>query len=661
MGRERSPRDVFKLSILLILCGFVSFILYNTGWKLLFASAAVVATAGAAAAGARVIGKLMPNTGRLERTVFGAGLGLGALSTSVLAAAHVSTRVLPWILAVCAAALVAFRKELVPPPRLPRDGFSRCILAILFVAGLLNLSACFMPPLDYDVTEYHLGAPAEYIRDGQMHFLPHNVYASLPGNVEMLYLLALSTGEMPFDGACMAKTFNLCLLVLSAAAVYMLGRRLAGEKAGLIAAAAFYVHPIAVKAGIAAYVEGGLVFYTVSALYAAVAFAESGSRRWAALAGISAGLAAGCKYPAVLFVAIPVLVYIAFARGTKRDIVTAGLAAVCCAAAFAPWAVRNIVNTGNPVYPLAWGVFGGSNWNEELNARFIGAHDPPGSPGEGALLIREGKEYLRRLLEFFRSMKFGSPLILIFVPVAFLMKIDKRVLLLTAGYFLICFTIWFFATHRIDRFLAGSLPALCILAGSGVMAGSRRSEILKAAAVVCLLVSVTVIVAAHISYGVSQTAMAGQTGEEWLREFTRGKSYSHTAVSYMNNLPQDARILLVGEAEIYYFNRRIIYSVVFNDDIIEKLITGGPAEVRRRLAKEGVTHVFVNWPELWRLRRTYSYEYNGRTRPGYLPHMSDWEILRFTRGLTPEISWGAGRRDLGHREWELYTVGRNSS
>lgn len=612
-------------------------------------------TAGAAAFGARFLRTLLPESGRMERLVFGAGLGLGAVSLLVLGAAHISVELLPVILIGCAVSLIILREEFRGLPGLPDDPFCRWVLAALAVVFVFNLLGCFLPPLDYDVIEYHLGAPAEYLRAGRMHFLEHNMYSSFPSNVEMLYLLALKLGGLPFEGAVIAKVLNLFLVTLSAAAVYLLGRAAGGRRAGVVAAAALYVHPVMIGVAMRAYVEGALVLYTVMALYGVMSFVRTGNRLWAVVAGLSAGLAAGCKYTAIPFVLVPVVIYAVVAGGPRKGISGAAVAALCFACVFAPWALRNTINTGNPVFPLAHEVFGSRCWNEELDARFDHAHSPMMNKDHAPDAAEQGREFIRRLAGVFTGTNSGSFLFLIFIPLAFLLRAGPRFLVPLLGHFLWCFVIWFAVTHRIDRFLAAALPGLCVAAGVGAAAALDRASVTRWAVGVCLLVATLTTVLAHIGSGTLRVASGIETEKEWLKDITRGASYSSDAVDYINDLPAGSKVLLIGEAEVYYFDTPIVYSVVFNDNLIEDLISDR-SSARDRLVEKGITHVFVNWPEFGRLRKTYSYPYRGERMPGYLPHMSLEAIRELFRLFSLQAAWGREAPGSGRHPWELFAV-----
>jgi 4-amino-4-deoxy-L-arabinose transferase-like glycosyltransferase len=632
--------------------------------RLFVVTMALVIVVGAAALGSRLFRFLVGDASHWERLVFGSGLGLGGLSLLVFVLGHISTALLPLLFLGCGISIFLFRKEIYPLPALPADALSRFVLALVVVFFLLGLTMCFLPPIDYDALEYHLGAPAEYLRAGRIHFLPHNVYSSFPSNMEMLYLFSLSVGDLPFTGAAVAKTINLLVITLAAASIYCLGRELVGEGAGLMAAAAFYLHPLTTFVTADPYVEGGLVLYTVLALHGAASYVSTRSPGRAAVAGIAAGLAAGCKYTAAVFVAVPVVLFVALVARNRKGLAAAVVAACCFAAAFLPWAARNAINTRNPVYPLAHRVFGGAEWSAEQDARFAKAHRPPEAPARDASLFDGLHELGRRLFNFLAHRTSGSPFLLIFVPLALVLARERRTVL-ALGFFLWCFSIWFLVTHRVDRFMMPALPALCLLGGIGANRAGSGSVVMRFAAAVTLAISAVLTAATeHVRLGSLPVAFGLMSEEKWLQTISERSTYSTQAADYINGLPEDSRVLLVGDAQIYYLQRPVVYSVVFNDGAIGTLLAGEPESARARIREAGITHVFVNWWETQRLRETYAYTYEGKRRPGYLPDTGLADIFAIVEGLPLDESWGPDLQwsflSSKHRIWELYGLRSDS-
>jgi len=257
-------------------------------------------------------------------------------------------------------------------------------LALLLVITL-NVVRCFVPPLDYDVLEYHLGAPAQYLREGRVAFLPDNVYAAFPSNVEMLFLFALglkgsAASEISLiQGAALAGLINVAFGLLASLAAGSIAKRVsASPLAGFLAAALVFVFPWTSYLSIRHYVEPGMIFFALLAVSAFIDYLSAGDRRQVLLAGVFAGLSAGCKYPVVLFLVVPMAAAIVLSRraGWKASIGRAAIFAAISAAVMSPWLIKNLAATGNPTYPLLYGVFGGRHWSPQQEAKWQNAHRP---------------------------------------------------------------------------------------------------------------------------------------------------------------------------------------------------------------------------------------------------------------------------------------------
>ena len=118
-----------------------------------------------------------------------------------------------------------------------------------------------------------------------------------------LYLLALAAGlargaDPLLVGRALAALFDLGTLALT----FALGRRVYGEKVGLLAAALVALTVLHVQQAHFYTADVGLAFFVLGALLFAVRLAESGRAGDAWLAGAWAGLALGTKFSAALLV-----------------------------------------------------------------------------------------------------------------------------------------------------------------------------------------------------------------------------------------------------------------------------------------------------------------------------------------------------------------------
>jgi len=67
----------------------------------------------------------------------------------------------------------------------------------------------------YDVLEYHLQVPREFVESGRVAYLPHNVYAMFPLDVEMLYAAAMLIRGDAIEAAVAANFIHLLLGALA--------------------------------------------------------------------------------------------------------------------------------------------------------------------------------------------------------------------------------------------------------------------------------------------------------------------------------------------------------------------------------------------------------------------------------------------------------------
>ncbi|MFQ5491688.1 MAG: hypothetical protein ACE5GE_13300, partial [Phycisphaerae bacterium] len=256
---------------------------------------------------------------RYQQLLFGAGLGLGVLSALVLTLglAGVLNRAV-WIALLALLAVAGLmrwrpgRSHDGTPPETPGPWRWLWLVVAPFLV-LAILSACVPPGYlwaeegqGYDVLEYHLQMPAEYLQAGRIAYAPHNVYANFPANVEMLYLLTMILFGGAIEAVIAAKLLNAGLGILAVAAAWMIGRQrgpIAGVVSAVLAASTGWLTYLS---GVA-YVENGMLLFGLLAAAAVNQAVTDPARRnrWSALAGALAGFSVGCKYPALALIAVP--------------------------------------------------------------------------------------------------------------------------------------------------------------------------------------------------------------------------------------------------------------------------------------------------------------------------------------------------------------------
>jgi hypothetical protein len=261
-----------------------------------------------------------------------------------------------------------------PSIRIPLAGW------VIFGAyGVWYLVNALAPETIADGITYHLGLPNEYLRLGG--FPDHiTFYDMVPQGMEMLYTVAFSLGRH-----AAAKLVEFAFLLGTVPLIFRVGRRLgASDLACLVAAVFYFCAPVAGVTGSSSYNDAAGVFFLLAAFYLLLLR----DPRYLLPAGVLAGFCYAIKFPGVFVVAGAVL-FVAAERRWKPvlrsceeiagNVVltdesvcpTRGAGAFACQPAFsrvltvaagallmmAPWMVRAVVLTGNPVAPLLNRVF----------------------------------------------------------------------------------------------------------------------------------------------------------------------------------------------------------------------------------------------------------------------------------------------------------------
>jgi hypothetical protein len=610
----------------------------------------VVAAAALIAAGALAGGGLVLRVLRLrdllppsERWALAFGLGATGLGVVTQVVGRIGL-LNPWTARAGLVALVAAeaalavrdrRSQREPAPHSTEPAtWTRAAFWVAAGPFLLFMAlGAMVPSIDFDAIEYHLQGPKEYFQAGRIAFLPHNVYTSMPFNVEMLHLLGMEVLDDWWWGALAGQ---LLVAAHAPAAAVMIGRaaaRAGSTRACWLAALVYLTTPWVFRLAVLPYVEGPLGYYHAALLWAALMAwrADDDAIRWRlwAAAGVLAGGAMACKYPALISAVIP-FGAVALADTARRRAPGALLAfGLGWAAVMTPWLAKNVIDTGNPVYPLAYKVFGGRHWDPAIDAKWSNAHGPrPRSP---ALLWASFVDVAGRS-------DWQSPLYATLAPLAFLRPGSRRFAAAVGVYATGLFATWWLLTHRLDRFWLPMLPALAVMAGLG--ADWTRSRAWSTW--LALLVGLSVI--ANLAY--ATTPLTG------LNEWTSDLHALRRSVPRMLNpalaetddtLPASARILMVGQAAVFHVEHPIVYNTVFDDEVFELLVRDkSPAEVHAELKARGISHLFVDWFDIERYRSPGNY--------GFSPFVTQAEFERLVQAgvLDPPTTPGAQR--------ELYRV-----
>jgi hypothetical protein len=636
---------------------------------------------------------------RLERLALATGLGLGLLSLATLglgllhlyygAVLGALPLALLWVLRRelpgLGHDLRAIRRELVLPRR--RNAARGEVLSVRLLAGIsLLVAICTFlrdlvmpnPATGYDTYQYHWAVPLLLLRAHAMIGFPGWAHANLPYVTELLNLIALSL-QAPFAAIVVQDAFG----VLALALLFALIRRPFGVLAGWLAVAAITTIPLVDAYISESYVETALVFFGVAALVVLVrwlqrlpvgSWPELGWRalRLPALAGICLGFAVGVKYTAIAYIpGLLALLLVGLAGALRRwplawrpALADAGrlfgVFGGAAALSFAPWALKNWLVLGNPVYPALAPVFGAPEWDAARNqtlmatfahfgptyglaARFhlqaIGLFTHPVPYGEG-LAFSPGMLALGSVLLAPLTWRTLRP------PVRRSRRWHERRLVagalavLTVG----GFAAWTFSGALVERYalpdivLATALGA-ALLAG---LVGWLRPR--TGPAVWAFVLTLAMICVLQATYLDVQTIarspfplLTGQVSEhDALRQHAQGGMPLDfwQMVDYVNyRLPHNGKLLMLGRGTGFSFQNRD-YVADSGGDWIPYLVAEGrtPQGMLRLLHREGFTYVVYDAQVTGFLMHTYGNHVIASALPAYLDFQS--------RDLVPVAAYG---------------------
>ncbi|HMF08536.1 MAG TPA: hypothetical protein VKJ00_05330, partial [Thermoanaerobaculia bacterium] len=426
-------------------------------------------------------------------------LGLGLVGTCLFALSAARLfQPLPLTLLVLAVHALGWRTWRDLAARLARRGLlpgGVALLAALICAGLPVFSLTLYPPTAFDETLYHLPYAKAFAANAGLPFLETLRFPVAPQLAEILCgALLLLAGDVA------AHLPSLLAFVATALALASwIGPRNPLAASG--AAALWLGNPLTAWLGGTAYVDLPLTLFAVLAWTWWDRWRRGGGTSRLVMAAAFAGFAAATKYNGLLIVA---LLFAATAIVSVRRRDAAALAKFLAVAllALAPWYARNLMQTGNPVFPLLPDLFGQNAWMtpDDLSIWESGPRNIPASVfGYAASRARETVLHPLRLLEWpwtaaYRPSAFGgqptlSPLLPLLLLLAAVGGLADRRMWPAQGF---AGALFLTTTAHDPRLL---LPAVALVEGAAAAGLSQvlgRAALLRSRLAVILLALVLV-------------------------------------------------------------------------------------------------------------------------------------------------------------------------
>jgi hypothetical protein len=504
-----------------------------------------------------------------------------------------------------------------------------------------------VPPWYRDSMVYHLALPRAFAMHGGYVRPDDNIFASFPLGYESFLAALHAFGPGPdrfppfnprLPGAWIAAAAALATMGLARQAGA--NARYAGWSGVLL-----LLVPTLLEFGPSAYVEPYLILLGTLALGGVLRLSR-GEPKFLLPAALFAGLAASVKYPGLAVVAILAVLLLAQGVGRGPEVAreamrrTATFLAIAVAVG-SPFYVRNIVERGNPLFPLAYGLFGGTGWDEWRSLAYdvTLSHYGAGRDSVDWLLLPLRTFTWRDMVRGFEG-SIGPVVGLGVLGYFFRRKEGPRLGPgLLFAFVLAWFGFWAATVQQSRFFLVAVPPALAL----GTIALGRLGETRPRAAGLALTAALVLSVGwatepLRFLWNRQQTSawLEGTMSREELLSRLLPESYAFEA-DLEKHVPPDGRVWLVWtRGYTYYLRRPYRLDSVFEAYRFEELLDrqGADSSLLDSLAADGISHVLVHG-------RFFLVDDNADLGPGRTTRLrARFDRLRADGRLVPAATWG---------------------
>jgi len=534
-----------------------------------------------------------------------AGLGLaGALGLGLAAVGQL--RPLP-LLGLAAVALLAGGPALVrTSAAIGWRGIGRGWPLLAVAAVFLGLELCAMlaPPVGGDQTKYHLVYPRLYAQAGALVDTPWTFWGQMQYLQNFLFAIGFA-----LRGDVLVRLLHGAIGILAAAAIGRLVRRQLGAPIGVAAAVVFFTLPMTWSMMTRVGCDLAVALYATLAVAALVDWTERGEGGALRAAGLHAGLAGGSKVMGLLVPALlgGAIVVVLLRRGVavRRVLAPAAAFGVIAALVASPCYVRNAAETGNPIYPFGYRIFGGAHWSAAASAylddyyRQYQAHHAArrdGTPYHGLDVLRFPWDLTMHPGSFENSWRQSldiGPFALAFAPALLLLRRRRDAAFLTAAVGLayvgiIAAFAWAHPRYVIPGValvFAAAMPAAWALLGPRAFAAVVAVSIAGNLALTSGLLN-------PLWKDQARVALGRLAPDEFLRRNSDRFAFWEQANAAV---PPGGRVMVLEKIpHPYYIERPYVLASYLEQGLIDYRRVAEPAALGAVARELGVTHVAVD-------------------------------------------------------------------
>ena len=424
------------------------------------------------------------------------GLGIIALLTMSLGVLKILYGPVLWGLITLAWALVAssgmwrpFAGSVAETYRSQRELFSqsgaiyKIILTLFIFTCGIYLAGALIPQMGSDALFQHYLLSKIFIRNASLTYIPEIYTGAWPSNIQMLYTFA-----MLVHGQFAANCISVLSAILFSALIFQYLNSRLNPDIALLLALVFLTLPMVLFQVAKAMVDLETGMFAFSGLFILLMELDGQKPRSSAvaLAGIFFGLAAGSKLPAISYL-LPALVILLLAQvrwSMRKAIKNSFILALYCLAVSAPWYVRSLILTGDPLFPMLSHILGTAFENGQATENLLAFYNNDlAQMGRSVFdlwklpifilfpeTVLDILDVVERLKPSYPKWTFLSAIFLPFGLVHGLRQRDAnhRDLFLTATVLILYALIWFFLYPQRLRHLLVAIPFLLLFTGIGM-------------------------------------------------------------------------------------------------------------------------------------------------------------------------------------------------
>jgi 4-amino-4-deoxy-L-arabinose transferase-like glycosyltransferase len=517
-----------------------------------------------------------------------------------------------------------------------RLGLSLAILIFIILISTLTISLA--PPTKFDSLVYHFSLPKTYIELGRFRYIPENMFWGMPQAGEMLFTWAIL-----LSGNSSAAVFGWIWGVLA-----LIG--IAGTVYSNFGGRAAWISIAAILAGFSlsaslswGYIDWLVILFGLGFFVFLGSWRRENSTSNFVLASLFAGMAISVKYTAGILL-LPGMLSVFSASRFRFSIykkLGAAILWILLAILIAlPWLIKNVVATGNPIYPF---FFPSGSMDQFRIKQYRG------TAVENIWLTL----FFLPIRATFLGMEAGSgysaaigPLLLGFSVLTILdwrkSSSEYRTEIKAAYWILLSGLITWIIASRFSNYLIQTrlyfaiLPAVAFLAGAGFYnldkissMGVRFGWISGCLVVIVLGFTVYEICSSTIRMGSVQFFFGMKSNVEYL---TDNLGWYYPAMQEIRSLPDDAKVLMLWEPRSLYCLPQCVPDEILDRWLRERNPSLGkastdPNQILFRWRKTGYSYLLFN--------RVGAEFIMQESDPAY--HKDDWIALEELKADLPKI------------------------